>query len=62
MRCDDNTVVHHHVSCLVSAAESGGHCNDDDEDEDGQTDGDPKLLLHCNKDNFQLAHKLIPVR
>lgn len=40
------------LCCPVSGDERRGHCDDDDEDEDGQTDGDPDLLLHRNKENF----------
>lgn len=49
------------MRCPVSGAKRGGQCDDDDEDEDGQTDGDPKLLLHRNKENLHLAPELMRV-
>lgn len=45
------------VCCLVSGAKSSDQYDDDNEDEDGQTNGDPKLLLHWNKQSVHLAHK-----
>lgn len=54
----NNDVVRTHVHCLVSAAKSGGQYDGEDDEDDGQTDGDPNLLLHWKK-RFHLAHKLI---
>lgn len=55
---DDNIVVRPHAHFLLSGTQSGGHYDDDEDDEDSQTDGDPDLLLHQNKQNFLLAHKI----
>lgn len=56
---DNNVVVRPHVYCLVSGGKNADQYDDEDDEEDSQTDGDPNLLLHWNKQNFHLAHKLI---
>lgn len=61
MERDSNSegAVRGQVCCSGSGAKHGGQCDDEDEGEDGQTDGDPNLLLHRNKEHVHLAPELM---